>query len=96
MQTLCINTFIYAMYLKVYPFLTTYYKSLIHTAYLLSLLYHLLHNLNRFVFQFENLMLLMNQEPVAFMEHVVTRNIREALGRRVRNEVRRIGGQEAA
>jgi hypothetical protein len=47
------------------------------------LLYHLLHNLNRFAFQFEHLLSLLEAAPNQFFERVISRNLSHALARRM-------------
>jgi hypothetical protein len=76
-----VNTYLYFLYLRVYPFLQTY-RVLLYVLYTLSLTYHLLHNLNRLAFQFEHLISMLDSSP-EFFERVVNANLRQALARRV-------------
>jgi hypothetical protein len=78
-----LNTFVYFTYLRVYPCLNPLYKASLHTLYCTSLLYHLLHNLNRFAFQFEHLLSLLEAAPNQFFERVISRNLSHALARRM-------------
>jgi hypothetical protein len=81
LSCLVINTYIYFLYLRVYPFLSNY-RFLLHLMYTLSLAYQLLHNLNRFSFQFESLMMALEEDPMAF-DRIVTMNLRRSLVQRV-------------
>jgi hypothetical protein len=64
LRTLVLNTYIYFLYLRVYPFLSTY-RYLLHLLYTVTLAYQLLHNLNRFAFQFEILIAALEEDPVS-------------------------------
>ena len=51
--------------------------------YCTSLVYHLLHNLNHFTFQYEHLLNLLEASPNFFFERVISRNLSLALTRRL-------------
>jgi hypothetical protein len=49
------------------------------------------YNLNRLAFQFERLFALAEVASLEFFERMIATNIRTAIGRRVRQEVQRMG-----
>jgi hypothetical protein len=63
--------------------------------YTTSLLYHLLHNLNHFTFQYEQLILLLEASPDFFFERVISRNLTLALTRRLLNNSAGAGANPA-
>ena len=83
-------TYLYFLYLRVYPCLG-YYRVLLHLMYSVSLTYQLMHNLNRLSIQFEILIANLEEDPLAF-ERLISHNIRAALSRRLRREIQRLHG----
>jgi hypothetical protein len=78
-------TYLYFLYLRVYPFLS-HYRVVLHLLYSSALCHQLLHNLNRLAFQFEILLACLEEDPQGF-EQVVAENLRRALQRRLQEEL---------
>eukprot|EP00347_Sterkiella_histriomuscorum_P020015 403339427 len=76
MQWLMIYTYLFYFYIQCYPHANLKF---IHFLYFVSVFYQLLHNMNKFSFQFEHLISLLESG----FEHLVTVNIRNAITRRV-------------
>ena len=68
------NTYLYFLYMRVYPHLGTS-GTLLYVWYSLSLFYHFLYNLNRLSFQYENLIGMLDENPT-FFERVINANLR--------------------
>ena len=87
LRHLVLNTFLYFTYLKVYlppSHHSQLYRASLHTLYCTSLVYHLLHNLNRLAFQFEALLHMLDTEgPGAGFERIISQNLSRALARRM-------------
>lgn len=87
-------TYLYFLYLRVYPFLN-YYRVMLHLLYTVGLCYQLLHNLNRLSIQFEILIANLDEDPQT-VERIITRNIISALARRMNVELQDLHGIELA
>lgn len=87
LNSLFITTYLYFMYMRIYPFLSMY-RYLLHSLYLTFLVYQALHNLNRFAFQFETVIRMMDMMSRDAYELILSENIRRAVSRRLREELR--------